>query len=153
VWFACSLLSDSWGESAHTWEVRIGGESLGTLEDLCDFASAHALLLDWAKKQLAAHPLADEAQPLPAFEPLFDEAAVKMVRQAGQLWNNPTSRVSAIHAMSGGLLSLALQSLDAMGAADPLLAAAWAATVLDEAFRWRPTPHLPLGENPAAPSP
>jgi hypothetical protein len=122
-----------WSDSAHAWEVHAGKESLGSLDDLCDFGSAHALLLDWAKKQIASHPLVDESQPLPAFEPSFDDAAVKMVRQAGELWNNPPSRVRAVHAMSGGLLSLALQSLDSMGAGDPLLAEAWAATALDEA--------------------
>jgi hypothetical protein len=123
----------SWVDSAHRWDVRVGQVSLGTLDDLCDFAAAHALLLEWAKQQIEAHPLIEESQPLPTFEPLFDQAAVKLVRQAGQLWENPTTRVRAIHAMSGGLLSLALQSLDTMGAGDPLLAAAWAATVLDEA--------------------
>lgn len=123
----------SWVESTHVWEVRVGEQSLGTLDELCDFAAAHALLLDWARKQLAAHPLIEETEPLPAFEPRFDAAAVTMVREAGQLWEGPATRLRAIHAMSGGLLSLALQSLDAMNAADALLATAWAATALDEA--------------------
>jgi hypothetical protein len=123
----------SWVESARGWDIRVGAESLGTLDELCDFGAAHALLLDWAKKQLAAHPLLEEPRPLPAFELTFDEAAVKAVRNAGKRWATPTTRTRAIHAMSGGLLSLALQSLDAMDAADALLAAAWAATTVDEA--------------------
>ena len=122
----------SWVEAAHGWDIRVGAESLGTLDELCDFGAAHALLLDWAKKQIAAHPLMEETRPLPAFEPMFDEAAVRAVRNAGKAWGNPPQRWRAIHAMSGGLLSLALQSLDAMDAADALLAAAWAATALDE---------------------
>ena len=123
----------SWVETARGWDIRVGAESLGTLDELCDFGAAHALLLDWAKRQIAAHPLMEEPRPLPAFEPMFDEAAVKAVRKAGERWRNPTTRMRAIHAMSGGLLALALQSLDAMDAADALLAAAWAATALDEA--------------------
>ena len=123
----------TWVESARGWDIRVGAESLGALDELCDFAAAHALLLDWAKKQITAHPLPEEARSLPAFAPTFDEIAVNAARIAGKLWGNPTHRTSAIHAMSGGLLSLALQSLDAMDAADPLLAAAWAATALDEA--------------------
>ena len=123
----------SWVEATHGWDIRVGAEPLGTLDELGDFGTAHALLLDWAKNQIAAHPLTEETQPLPAFEPLFDEAAVRAVRNAGKTWGNPARRWPAIHAMSRGLLSLALQSLDAMDAADALLAAAWAATALDEA--------------------
>jgi hypothetical protein len=123
----------SWVEAAHGWDIRVGPDSLGTLDELCSFGPAHALLLDWAKKQIAAHPLMEETRPLPAFEPMFDEAAVRAVRNAGKTWGNPAQRGRAIHAMSGGLLSLALQSFDAMDAADALLAAAWAATALDEA--------------------
>jgi|GEM_PF-2738239 len=123
----------SWVAASHGWDIRVGTESLGTLDELCDFGAAHALLLDWAKKQLAAHPFMQETQPLPAFEPGFDEAAVKALRHAGKTWLVPALRGRAIHAMSGALLSLALQSLDATGEADVLLAAAWAATALDEA--------------------
>jgi len=122
-----------WTESVHGWDIRVGTESLGTLDELVDFPSAHAVLLDWAKREIAAHPLTDEPEPVPSFEPLFDEAAVKAVRQSGELWKKTAARVRAIHAMSGGLLSLALQSVDAMDAADPMLAAAWAATAIDEA--------------------
>jgi hypothetical protein len=123
----------SWVGAARGWDIHVGAESLGRLDELCDFGAAHALLLDWAKKQIAAHPLTQEPRPLPAFEPMFDEAAVKAVRQAGRRWGNPATRARAIHAMSDGLLSLALESLDATDAADALLAAAWATTALDEA--------------------
>lgn len=123
----------TWVDSKRGWDIRVGAEPLGTLDELCDFADAHALLLDWAKQQIAAHPLMEDPRSLPAFEPAFDEAAVNTVRRAGKLWGNPSRRKGAIHAMSAGLLSLALQSLDAMDSADPLLAAAWAATALDEA--------------------
>jgi hypothetical protein len=75
-----------------------------------------------------------DAPPTEPAELLFDEAAVRAVRLGAKLWAEPARRAQGIHELSMGLVSLAAQVLDAMQAADRLLAAAWAATALDEAL-------------------
>jgi hypothetical protein len=116
------------------WHIRAGAVEIGSLAELPDFDEAHAMLVAWASRQLAAHPVAQAVAPTESAELLFDEAAVRAVRLGAKLWGQPSRRAQGIHQLSVGLVSLALQVLDAMQAADRLLAAAWAATALDEAL-------------------
>jgi tetratricopeptide (TPR) repeat protein len=117
-----------------TWQVRAGRVELGALAELPDFDEAHALLVAWARRQLAGHPMARGAAPTASSELLFDEAAVRAARSGAKLWARPDHRGQGIHELSVGLVSLAVQLLDTMQASDRLLAAAWAATALDEAL-------------------
>ena len=116
------------------WRIRAGAVEIGSLAELPDFDQAHAMLVAWAGRQLAAHPMSRDAAPIEPAELLFDEAAVRAVRLGAKLWAEPARRAQGIHELSVGSVSLAFQVLDAMQAADRLLAAAWAATALDEAL-------------------
>ena len=116
------------------WQIRAGAVEVGSLAELPDFDEAHALLVAWARRQLAAHPIIRDTAPSDSAELLFDEAAVRATRLGAKLWGQPAQRAQGIHHLSVGLVSLAFQVLDAMQAADRLLAAAWAATALDEAL-------------------
>jgi tetratricopeptide (TPR) repeat protein len=116
------------------WQIRAGAVEIGSLAELPDFDQAHALLVAWARRQLSAHPVTGDATPSDSAELLFDEAAVRATRLGAKLWAQPARRAQGIHEMSVGLVSLAFQVLDAMQAADRLLAAAWATTAFDEAL-------------------
>ena len=123
--------SVSWNNG---WQVKAGAELLGELAELPDFDAAHALLLAWARKQIAAHPIPEDAQPMLSSELLFDEAAIKAARAGFKMCSIPARRARGIHDLSVSLVSLGFQLLDAMDSADDLLATAWAATALDEAL-------------------
>lgn len=116
------------------WRIGAGAVEIGSLAELPDFDEAHAMLVAWAGRQLAAHPMNRDAAPTEPAKLLFDEAAVRAVRLGAKVWAEPARRAQGIHELSVGLVSLAFQVLDAMQAADHLLAAAWAATALDEAL-------------------
>ena len=116
------------------WQIRSGAVDVGSLDELPDFDQVHAMLMAWASRQLAAHPMTRDVPPNEPAELLFDDAAVRAVRLGTKLWAEPARRAQGIHELSVGLVSLAAQVLDAMQAADRLLAEAWAATALDEAL-------------------
>jgi hypothetical protein len=116
------------------WQVTMGGATVGALAEWPDFDEMHASLLAWARSQLAAHPVPEDARPMLSAELLFDDEAIKAVRLGAKLHRLPAQRAHGIHDLSLGLVSLAFESQDAMQAADSLLAAAWAVTALDEAL-------------------
>jgi tetratricopeptide (TPR) repeat protein len=116
------------------WQVRSGAVVIGDLDELPDFDQANAMLVAWAGQQLAAHPMADDAGPFVSPEFLFDQAAVRGMRQGAKLCGIPANRARGIHELSVSMVSLGFQALDAMQASDSLLAAAWAATALDQAL-------------------
>jgi len=56
------------------WQIRAGAVEVGSLAELPDFDEAHALLVAWARRQLAAHPIIRDTAPSDSAELLFDEA-------------------------------------------------------------------------------
>jgi tetratricopeptide (TPR) repeat protein len=116
------------------WQIRADAVEVGTLAELPDFDEAHAMLVAWARRQLAGHPMSRGTAPMASPEVLFDEVAVRTARSGAKLWARPDQRAQGIHELSVGLVSMAVQLVDAMQASDRLLATAWAATALDEAL-------------------
>jgi hypothetical protein len=125
-----------WAFSDGRWRITCDGRDVGTLSEMPDYAELDSLLLEWARVRLAERRNAVGASPArsaKADASLQKLDALWAVRDVDQHWRAGEHGVGLLGQAADGLTWLALETVDRVGAGDPVTARAFAAVALGRA--------------------